>query len=389
MKILMSAYACEPGKGSEPGAGWAWARAAATEHHVWLLTRHNNRPSIESAMGREPHLRITPIYIDPPTALTRWKKGQRGVHLYYVLWQLKARRTAKELHQRVGFDVAHHITFAVDWLPAGVVGINGLPAVWGPVGGTAPWPWRFWRWLGVRGFAQETMRSVIVAAGRTIFGNRTARAAQVIVAQNHEVASRYASARTVTEPNVALAAPALCERTRNSSGNNTALYVGRLLPSKGILLAVKAISSPGAETWQLRVFGEGPALLKAQKLAIKLSIAERVTFEGQRPRNEVLDAYQSADALLFPSMHDAAGWAIAEAVLAGVPFVAIGLCGPKLLAQRTHAGLALPVTSDLPAQLAKALSRSRSFDQAGFCTSAITDERLPTMLNAWYTMAIS
>lgn len=26
MKILFSAYACEPGKGSEPGVGWNWGR---------------------------------------------------------------------------------------------------------------------------------------------------------------------------------------------------------------------------------------------------------------------------------------------------------------------------------------------------------------------------
>ena len=25
MKVLLSAYACEPGKGSEPGVGWRWA----------------------------------------------------------------------------------------------------------------------------------------------------------------------------------------------------------------------------------------------------------------------------------------------------------------------------------------------------------------------------
>ena len=50
MKILVSAYACEPGKGSEPGAGWLWARAAARRHEVWVLTRANNREAIEAAL---------------------------------------------------------------------------------------------------------------------------------------------------------------------------------------------------------------------------------------------------------------------------------------------------------------------------------------------------
>ena len=42
MRVLVSAFACDPTEGSEPGAGWAWARAAAVEHDVWLMTRPQN-----------------------------------------------------------------------------------------------------------------------------------------------------------------------------------------------------------------------------------------------------------------------------------------------------------------------------------------------------------
>ncbi len=50
MKVLVSAYACEPGKGSEPGAGWNWVVAAARQHELCVLTRANNRESIEAAL---------------------------------------------------------------------------------------------------------------------------------------------------------------------------------------------------------------------------------------------------------------------------------------------------------------------------------------------------
>ncbi|HLE82176.1 MAG TPA: glycosyltransferase family 1 protein, partial [Dehalococcoidia bacterium] len=42
-KVLISAYACEPGKGSEPNVGWNVAREMARQHDVWVLTRANNR----------------------------------------------------------------------------------------------------------------------------------------------------------------------------------------------------------------------------------------------------------------------------------------------------------------------------------------------------------
>ena len=51
LKILYSAYACEPGRGSEPGVGWHWAvETARLGHEVWVITRANNRGVIERAM---------------------------------------------------------------------------------------------------------------------------------------------------------------------------------------------------------------------------------------------------------------------------------------------------------------------------------------------------
>lgn len=47
MKLLLSAYACEPGLGSEPGVGWNSALEAARFHDVWVLTRAANRKAIE------------------------------------------------------------------------------------------------------------------------------------------------------------------------------------------------------------------------------------------------------------------------------------------------------------------------------------------------------
>ncbi len=54
LKVLMSAYACEPGKGSEPEVGWQWAMRMARFHDVTVLTRANNRAAIEPAVAAIP-----------------------------------------------------------------------------------------------------------------------------------------------------------------------------------------------------------------------------------------------------------------------------------------------------------------------------------------------
>ena len=43
-KILLSAYACEPNKGSEPEVGWKWAiTLSQLGYEVYVITRLNNK----------------------------------------------------------------------------------------------------------------------------------------------------------------------------------------------------------------------------------------------------------------------------------------------------------------------------------------------------------
>src|SRR3954451_23843350 len=88
-RVLLSAYACEPGKGSEPGAGWLWALAAARSAEVWVLTRANNRTAIEAdPAGTLPSLHF--VYLDLPPSVLRWKRDGQWVRMYYLLWQFLA-----------------------------------------------------------------------------------------------------------------------------------------------------------------------------------------------------------------------------------------------------------------------------------------------------------
>ena len=51
MKILMSALACEPGKGSELEVGFRALLAAASQHEVWVLTNSATIPTVRRAIG--------------------------------------------------------------------------------------------------------------------------------------------------------------------------------------------------------------------------------------------------------------------------------------------------------------------------------------------------
>src|SRR5512142_90641 len=101
LKVLISAYSCEPGKGSEPEVGWQWALQMARFHDVTVLTRANNRGLIDAELerlkGQQPLPRF--VYHDRGEVLLRFKQRFKAVTLYYLLWQRSAREVIERLHQ--------------------------------------------------------------------------------------------------------------------------------------------------------------------------------------------------------------------------------------------------------------------------------------------------
>src|SRR2546422_9912961 len=92
LKVLISAYACEPDKGSEPEVGWQWALQMSRFHDVTVLTRENNRANIERELPRLTGPKPVFIYFDLAPVLLRMKKNLRMHRGYYVLWQRAANK---------------------------------------------------------------------------------------------------------------------------------------------------------------------------------------------------------------------------------------------------------------------------------------------------------
>lgn len=380
MRVLVSAYACEPGEGSEPGAGWAWVRAAALRHETWLLTRANNRDAIEAALAAEPELQLHPIYLDLSSRALRLKRGSRGVHLYYLLWQRRCRRVASELHEKHRFDVAHHVTFAVDWMPSAVIGLPELPSIWGPVGGAAPFPKPLLRYLGWRGALTAAIRHLGTRFARLTIARSTARGATVILAQNQSVADEFHWRTDVlVETNVALSDPVGLTEARRR-GARTALFVGRLVPWKGVALALAAIARPELSGWELLVLGDGPDRPRLERIAQRLGVADRVVFEGRVERARVAEAINESSVLLYPSLHDAASWAVGEALVGGLPVVCLAVAGPLTLTRRAQGGVAVPPDRQAVRALASATLEAT---RAGSVDGLLQD-RLPVLLTELY-----
>jgi len=361
LNVLVCAYACEPNRGSEPGIGWNWVREISKSCNVWVITRANNRPQIEGALTTVDLRNIHFVYFDVPRWIGFWKKRQRGIRLYYYLWQVGAYFATRKLHRKVGFDLSHHVTFGKYCVPS-FLGFLPAPFVWGPVGGGELMPRSIWFSLRLRGKIYELFRDVARRLGELDpFVRLTARRASIGIATTPqtEIRLRALGCKKIS----VMSHAALCaEEIRQlksipSRHSNTfrVASIGSLLHLKGFELGLRAFALfhhqiTTSEYWFI---GDGPELGRLRKLAQELKVADHVKFWGIIPRSQVLQKLAECDVLMHPTLHDSSGWASVEAMAAGRPVICLDLGGTALQVT-AETGIKVPVIS--PGQVVRDLA---------------------------------
>lgn len=366
LKVLVSAYACEPGKGSEPGVGWNWVKQIAGFHEVWAITRANNRETIERALEKEPLPNVHWVYFDLPRWAMFWKKGQRGVHLYYYLWQIGAYFVGRRLHKKVQFDLVHHVTFVNYWMPS-FLALLPVPFVWGPVGGGESSPKAFYKTFSLRGKVYEYSRSLARWIGEhDPFVRLTAKRCRLALAtssRTEERLKKIGCANTEILSQVALPKEEIAQLSlipmRNSDPFRV-VSIGNLLHLKGLHFSLMAFARfhqhfVQSEYW---LMGDGPERRDLEGLAQRLGVKEKVRFLGSLPRRQVLERLAECDVLVHPSLHDSGGWVCLEAMAAGRPVICLDLGGPALLVTEETGFKIPPITPEQTvSDLAEAMLR--------------------------------
>ena len=327
LKILMSAYACEPGKGSEPEAGWQWAMQMARFHDVTVLTRANNRTAIEHELGSMPGDRPVPKFIYHDLGEWQlWLKHALGIpQIYYIFWQHSASRMIPGLNAKTGFDLLHHVTFA-GYRYDTAIWRHGVLNIWGPVGGMESIPLSLLPWRHPRQLLYEFLRNMDNFWQRAPFHLLRARAGatSLILASTKETVDLFAGIgiKSVLIPTVGLTMSEvkMRELTPPVERRLKFLFCGQIIALKGIELALCALKESGTDAL-FTLYGDGSFLEEAKETATRLGIADREDFRGRVPRATLLDMYADFDVFLFPSLHDTGGFAVIEAMANGLPVI--------------------------------------------------------------------
>ena len=359
MKILLSAFSCEPGRGSEPGKSWNWAyELARAGHQVWVLTSGNGKPAIEAFLASTPIPGLNFLYIDR-LPLPAFIEPFRAL-LQHMLWQWRALGVARELDRKVDFDIVHHISFGSLHLGSQLWRLH-KPFVFGPVGGGQIAPRGFRRHLR-GGWLAELLRSFVVRyfTGILFAARSTVANADLVLVVNQETRDwvdrlggrnvEYMATGGIPESLISTSP------SRRRDGPLKILWVGRLLPRKGVLLALEALKliNPKVE-FRCTILGDGKQGRYLARWIEDLGLTDRVEWRGQVSWAEAIEAYRHHDVFLFTTLRETEGLQLLEAMAGGAAVVTLDHHGPRM-AVPPSAGIKVPVGS--PQETADALARA-------------------------------
>jgi glycosyltransferase involved in cell wall biosynthesis len=377
MKILLSAFACQPGLGSEPGVGWNLATHLARENDVTVLTDVHNQQAIAESQRAFRALKLDFRFVKPPRILRRPARSMSLHYLYYLAWQFAAEREAARLNAANPFDLVHHVTYVNSWMPS-LMGRLGVKFVWS-AGTQEVAPLSFLAWMSWKGRAAELTRTALLNSLGRANGNITARRARLILASS-QTAGWTGALRVEYFPLGGLAQ----EEFRRLEGAPVRpdgpfrlVSVGRLLAWKGVILGIAAFQRvlrelPGSE---YVIIGDGPERPFLERQARTLGVHESVHFTGGLSRQEVFQNLKRADVLVHPSHHEQFGFVVVEAMAAGRPAVCLDT-GPFPAVVGDQGGFRIPRTNpsevieQLAARLIELGQNRRRLEESGVAARA-------------------
>lgn len=331
-KIMVSAYACEPGYGTEIGVGWHWVLEMSKYFELWVLTRESNKENIEgwiskNNQGKDIHF----VYYDMPKKLRFWKKGLRGVRTYYCLWQRLTNKIIKKTMEENDIHIYHLLTYGNSLWSASRFGMKQT-FIWGPTGGVDTIPKEYSKKYPAKARFVEFARRTIVRCLKINVGFRKrCKNADLILCKSYgmynNVPKQYQSkACMFTDVAVEL---------KNSSSlpgedlQTKYLAVGRLDAWRGFDVLIEAFAKSVRlnDQIKLEIVGDGKDRNRLENLIVEFGMTNHIEMVGQVPMDEYEKKVCECDVVVNPSLKEGAVTVAFDALAMDKPLIGIDTGG--------------------------------------------------------------
>lgn len=334
MNILYIAFSCNPYQGSEDKVGWQIPFESAKTNQVYVITIEQQRPFIERYLEEHPQENLRFFYVDIPNILKRVYKGSFRLNA----WHRAALPVAKEICKKHDISIIHQIT-PVEFRAVGDYGtIPDIKFVCGPIAGGQSIPKELIPYIGPH-VIKEWIRSAINAWFRLryrltgklkncdylLFANEETRDYLIKAVEEKQ---RYGMLSDVAAE---ICNDSAQREPRSKDHKMCFLTVARLIYLKGHSFLLDALAQiPKDVKYRFVIVGEGPERQALEEKCAALDLTQRVTFTGNIPHQEIGKCYEEADVFVFPSLREATGTVLAEAISHGLAVVTLNKFGGKL-----------------------------------------------------------
>ncbi len=340
LKILINAYACSPGMGSEPGMAWNWVSNLAKFCELYIITEGEFREKIEEVVPTLEQGKNMHFYYNPVSDEIRkmcWNQGDWRFYKYYREWQWKTYLMAKEICSSEHIDVLHQLNMIGFREPGYLWKLSkesDVPFVWGPIGGLKQFPLAYLQGAGLKMKLFNRLKNILNVwqlkhEKRVDEALKTARLLISSIPDSYRAIKKYKGLESIVIPETGCFLSEDISTDRFDEKELHVMWVGKFDFRKQLPLALRAIAIANNPNIVLDIYGGGSdeQIASAKSVADSLGITEKLVWHGNQPNDVVMNAMRKAQVFFFTSVSEDTSTVVLEAVSNRLPVLCFDACG--------------------------------------------------------------
>lgn len=336
LKILINAYACSPGMGSEPGMAWNWVSNLAKFCELYIITEGEFRDKIEAVVPTLEQGKNMHFYYNPVSDEIRkmcWNQGDWRFYKYYKEWQWKTYLLAKDICQREQIDVLHQLNMIGFREPGYLWKLSketDIPFVWGPVDAKDKFPVAYLQGASLKAklFVRLKNFLTVYQLKHSIRVRNAAKQASVIFSASSNSKASFAKYFNIDSPllnETGCYIQELLLTDKSDKIDLDVLWVGKLDFRKQLGLALQSVAITNNSNIRLHIVGGDAEVYKL--LANTLGVQDKCIWHGVVSHGEVQDIMRKSDVFFFTSVAEGTPHVVLEAIGNNLPVICFDTCG--------------------------------------------------------------
>jgi glycosyltransferase involved in cell wall biosynthesis len=336
---------------------WRWVDGLAKLHvNLYVITEGEWKEEIDNAVGKSEYRDYMHFYYNPVSERIRkmcWNQGDYRFYYYYRKWQKKTHEIAKTIISEHHIDIIHHLNMIGFREPGDLWKIEGIPYVWGPIGGMSYVPLNYLKESSLKTLGKCLFKN-LVSKLQFRYSSRVKRAfgrSDVLICANQNsykiIKKFYPQKQVVLINETGCSDEGPTKLIEDQKDSFDVLWVGRFIPTKMLDLTLTVIRElADLPNLKVHIVGESknPEITAFYKeKARKLGIENLCDWRGWISHDEVQALMKESDLLFFPSVVEGTPHVVLESIANNLPIVCFDACGQGDIVNE-RLGIKIPVS---------------------------------------------